>query len=158
NAYGHGLLLASRAFVDAGADWLSVDSLHESRDLRDAGIDVPLLVLGYVPPEQAPIAVGLGCRIVVYSRPQVDALALASRAANTTTPLHVKIETGTYRQGLEADEALALATHIDATDGVVLEGIATHFANVEDTTDHSFARKQLAAFNAMAERLQAAGI
>ena len=50
NAYGHGLRLCAEAFVDAGADWLGVNALFEARRLRELGIELPIYVMGYVPP------------------------------------------------------------------------------------------------------------
>lgn len=159
NAYGHGMRLAARVFVDAGAEWLVVDSLHEAAALRDAGIEHPLHIVGHVPPEDAAVCVALGCRPVVYEPAQVDALAQAARAAEVPTPvpLQLKLETGTYRQGLELADAMQLASHIENTDGVMLEGVSSHFANVEDTIHHDVARRQLDRFDEMVGALRSAG-
>lgn len=157
NAYGHGTLIAARAFVAAGADWLCVDSLDEAVVLRAAGIDVPVLVLGHVPVADAAEVVRLGVRLVVYNPESAEALSAAASAAGRTVPVHVKIETGNNRQGLLPDDALAFAARIARLPGLALEGASTHFADIEDTTDHDYARRQLAIFRAAVAALRAAG-
>ncbi len=159
NAYGHGLEIAARAFLDAGADWLCVNALYEARRLRDAGVQEPLYVMGVVPPEACAEALELDCEFVVYDPAVVQAAAdAARRLGQGPARLHLKLETGNNRQGLRDDEALALAQRIHGQDHVVLAGMATHFADVEDTTDHTFAREQRRIFGAFVERLADEGI
>ncbi|MBM4318630.1 MAG: alanine racemase [Deltaproteobacteria bacterium] len=159
NAYGHGLLLAARAFLDGGADWLTVNSLDEARLLRRHGIDAPVYVMGYVSVADLEEAVALQCRLVVYNHETVEQLGrvVARLAPGTHAHVHLKVETGNYRQGLELPDALALAGRIARTPGLELEGAATHFADIEDTTDHTYARQQLARFHEALTALAAAG-
>ena len=159
NAYGHGLEIAARAFLAAGADWLCVNALYEARRLRGLGLDVPIYVMGHVGPDGAREAVELGCDMVVYDSATVDAAAAAAgEIGRGPARLHLKLETGNNRQGLRDDPALDLARRIHAQDHAHLAGLATHFADVEDTTDHTFARQQRRAFRDFVERLGAAGI
>lgn len=156
NAYGHGTSIAAAAFLEAGADWLCTNDVGEAVALREAGVEAPLLVVGHVPPSHARDAAAIGARFVVYGRDQVDAAATAARHG-APVRLHVKVETGNNRQGLPPEEALALVRHIATTPGVVLEGASTHFADVEDTTDHSFAVAQLGVFRAFVDRCRSEG-
>jgi len=158
NAYGHGLLTASRVFLDGGADALCVNDLWEAARLRDEGIAAPIHVLGYVPPRQAADAVGLGVTLVVYDRDVLLALDAAGAAAGATVEVHVKLETGTNRQGVDLAGARLLAGCARGLSRVRVTGLATHFADIEDTTDHTFARRQLGEFGAAAEALRADGI
>lgn len=153
DGYGHGAVLAGRAFLAGGADWLCVHSLAEARALRAADIAAPVLVLGPVLLDDLAEAVALDLRMVVYNPETVDRLAALGLSAR----LHLKVETGNHRQGLPQDEALALAARIAATSGLTLEGVSSHFANIEDTTDHRYAREQLARFEAAVSALRAAG-
>jgi len=161
NAYGHGLAGASRAFVAAGADWLITNTVGEAVALRRARFDVPIYVTGYVSPAQAHLVAESQARVVVYDAEVVRALAAAGAAAGWVVPVHIKIETGNHRQGLEVGDALALAALVrslaETGGGVRLEGIATHFADVEDTTDHRFARLQRDRFEEAARAFEAAG-
>lgn len=158
DGYGHGLELAARAFLEGGADWLIVNALHEAEALRRAGIDAPLHVVGNVPVQQATRAVAAGVRMVVYDTDVVAAVAAAARAAGRVVPLHVKVETGNHRQGLELGAALALGRMITRLGGVELEGIATHYADIEDTTDHRFAMAQVARFEEAVRAFRAEGM
>ncbi len=153
DGYGHGLLPAARAFLAGGADWLCVHAVSEARALRAAGIGAPLHVLGPVLLDDLPEASALGLRVVVYNRETVERLA----SLGLPMRLHVKIETGNHRQGVPLPEALDLADRIAATPGLELEGASSHFANIEDTTDHRYARQQLAAFEEAVAALRAAG-
>ena len=71
--------------------------------------------------------------------------------------MHLKLETGTHRQGLEAEDAVALARMVAAEPGLLLEGISTHYADIEDTTDHGYAESQMARFTEGVERVATAG-
>jgi alanine racemase len=148
NAYGHGLVESAKVFLQAGASWLGVNSLLEARTLREAGLRAPIYIMGHVLPETFPELVTLGdCRLVVYRRDVLEALSReAVKAGRPPVPVHLKLETGNNRQGVGPEEALGLAAAAKALPGVVLEGISSHYADIEDTTDHSFARQQLAAF------------
>lgn len=157
NAYGHGVRIAWRAFVEGGATWLCVDSLHEAQELRDDGYTGNLFVMGHIPPTHAKTAVSLDVRCMVYDRRQIDALGEAANAASRPLRLVMKLETGTQRQGLTIEAALNLAHYIARFPYLVLEGTATHFANIEDTTDHSFAYEQLRIFNEYNDILTANG-
>jgi len=145
--YGHGLELAARAFVRGGADWLGVHAVGEAERLRRAGIDLPLLALGPASVAEARLAHDLQCDLTVGS-------LAALRAAAEAGPgrVHLKVETGVNRQGLVEDElpaALALlASHPDLR----LVGLSSHFADIEDTTDHRFARQQRDRFAAWCAR------
>ncbi len=154
NAYGHGLPEVAGIAAGAGADWFCVNSLAEGIALRDAGHDRPVLVMGYVPIAELAEVVGRKLRPVVYSEATVRELSRLARQHGATVPVHLKIEAGTHRQGVPGAEALALAERIDELPGVELEGAYTHFANIEDTTDHSFAEGQIAEFERLSAQLR----
>jgi len=160
NAYGHGLTLAARAFLDAGADWLGINALYEAAPLRNSGATVPLYAMGAVDPADVAEALSLGCQLVVFDAAMLDAViaAVEQRGDGPPAPLHLKLETGNNRQGLCEEQALALARRIHHHPALALAGLATHFADVEDTTDHTFARSQLDRFVAFDEQLAAEGI
>lgn len=158
NAYGHGLVLTARTFLEAGADWLCVNAVYEAAQLRAAGVTAPLYILGYVGPEEVEEALRLGCRMVLYNPEALEAAAPVARRLGVPARFHLKVETGNNRQGLLPEAALALARRVVATPGCELEGVATHFANVEDTTDHTYARLQMSRFADLCAQLEAEGI
>ncbi len=158
NAYGHGLVLASKAFAEAEADVLCINDLWEASILREAGLALPLHVVGRVTPEQATEAFGLGVSLVAYDRDLLDALDAAAAGSGRRIGVHLKLETGTNRQGVGLDEARLLVRHASGLRGVAVTAVTTHFADVEDTTDHAYARLQLASFKAGLAALRAEGL
>ncbi|NOR15187.1 MAG: alanine racemase [Candidatus Aminicenantes bacterium] len=158
NAYGHGMLETARMAVAGEADWLGVHSFEEGIALRDAGLLDPVLVVGYVPLASLEEAVRQDLRFVVYNRETVLQLEKICQKLDKQAYLHLKVETGTYRQGIEHKTLFALANDIQSSPCLVLEGLSSHFANIEDTTDHSYARFQLKNFQENLTLLDDAGI
>jgi alanine racemase len=143
NAYGHGLEAFAR--LVPSADWFGVNSLEEGLALRALGDTRPVIVLGHVPVARLRDAVDSDLSLTVFNRETVEALA---RLEGLPRParLHVKVETGTGRQGVLAADLEGFIRLVRATPNAVLEGLSTHFANIEDTTDHSYADAQFARF------------
>lgn len=154
NAYGHGLVEASQVFLKAGADWLIVDSVEEGVILREAGIDAPVLIAGYVPLADLDKVFDYDCRLVVYNKQTVKRLEQIAKKRKQTVRVHLKIETGTMRQGIKPQEVIPLVRGVKSK-YIEIEGAATHFANIEDVLEHDFAEKQLDTFKAMVELLKA---
>jgi alanine racemase len=154
NAYGHGALEVARIVTDEAVPWLCVNGLDEAIALRGAGFDGPMLVMGSIPLDRADEAVEHRLRVVVYSPETVDALAEAAGRLGSTVRVHLKVETGTHRQGAEKAAVPDLLERIRATGALRLEGVYTHYANIEDTTDHAFARGQIAAFESVCDLVE----
>jgi alanine racemase len=157
DGFGHGMVPCAREFVAAGADWLIVNFAYEAVKLREAGIDAPIYICGNVSAAQAPQVAATGARVVLYDADVALALAKAGQAIGHSVSVHLKIETGTHRQGLLPKDALKLAQLISQLEGIELEGIATHYADIEDTTDHRFALEQLAQLQAAHRQFKEAG-
>ena len=153
NAYGHGMQDVARLAVGAGADWLCVNNVDEGTALRDAGVAPPILVMGYVPLDALEAVVDRGLQPVVYNRETVARLGAIAAARGAVVRVHLKIETGTYRQGVLERDVPEFVRAIDATAGVELAGVTSHFANIEDTTNHDFAESQIATFSRVAEAM-----
>ncbi len=144
NAYGLGAEAISRAALQAGASGLAVSSAEEGRDLRQAGLNAPILVLGYVPTELASLAVENNLTLTVNSAEMALALAEAVRQFPRQAgrlPVHLKLDTGLHRYGLTPSEALTLARLIGGLAGLELQGLYTHFAT-GDEGDTSFVTEQ----------------
>ncbi len=159
NAYGHGLEIAARVFAEAGADALCVHDLWEAGRVRAAGLSLPVVVLGPLSPEQAAEAVALGgIEPTVVDATLVQALEGAGEASRAPTGVFLKFESGTNRQGVRLPEVLDLARRIASSRWVRLLGLSMHFADIEDTTDHTFARGQMARFLEAVEALRREGL
>ncbi len=159
NAYGHGIVISAKAFIRGGADWLCVHHVSEAVILREHQIDVPIYVFGPTGFDELDLIVKYDLRVVVYHLENIQKLEniAESMGRSERIKLHLKLETGNHRQGVEIDEALQLADVIKSSRFLILEGICSHFANVEDTTEHHYAKKQLDRFQEMAKILQAHG-
>jgi alanine racemase len=143
NAYGHGVA-AMRGLLPS-AEWFGVNSLEEGLELRGFGEKRPIILLGHVPLERLAEAVEADLSLTVYNTETLRAISSIKRPL-PPAKLHLKIETGTGRQGIMPDE---LPGFIDAARSVrraTIEGVSTHFANIEDTLNHAYAEKQLEIF------------
>jgi alanine racemase len=158
NAYGHGLREVAR-LVAPHVGFLAVQSLEEAVSLRDAGVRKPLLVLGYVPLAALHDAARAGFHLSVSNRATLAALARVGRRLGRRVPVHLELETGTHRLGVVPEDLPGLAAVLhDSRDALALAGVSTHFANIEDTTNHTYARAQLRAYRAGLECLASFGL
>jgi alanine racemase len=157
NAYGHGILETARIATDAEADWLCVNSIDEAIELRAAELSQRILVMGYVPLDRLEELVCHELRPVVYNLETVERLDALGKKLDKQVPLHLKIETGTHRQGILEGDVPVFADRIRAARGLVLEGLSTHFANIEDTTNHEYAEHQIETFDRVTEAFHKAG-
>ncbi len=104
-AYGHGAVEVSQRLLRLGADMLGVALVEEGRELRDAGIHAPVLVMGATFPEQAEAMVSLKLTPAVFSLAVAQALSEAAHRRRTTINMHVKIDTGMGRIGIAPEDA-----------------------------------------------------
>jgi alanine racemase len=142
--YGHGAVAAARAALAGGATWLAVAAAAEARELRAAGIDARLLVMGALDPEELAVALDADADVVAWSEELLAALPAGAR-------VHVKLDTGMGRLGTRDP---ALATRLAESAGDRLAGLMTHFATADERGD-SFMDEQLARFRDWAEPLRA---
>jgi len=156
NAYGHGLIEVAKIAVNSGADWIGVDSIDEGIRLRKAGINTPVLILGYTLLSRLDDIVKYKLSQTVYNKETI--YRLGDLNTKEKIKVHLKVETGTSRQGLEKEELLELATIIKKYSHIEIEGVHTHYANIEDTTDHSYAQQQLQRFKDAVEFLEKNGV
>ncbi len=157
NAYGHGLSLVTRLAAAGGVDILGVHQLDEAAAVRMSGWTGPILVLGYVPRARLKYGVELAVEHTVFSKETIDALDEIGRTRPHSIPCHLKLETGLHRQGITEEELPKFLERFHQAKGLRLVGVSTHFANIEDTTDRSFARYQLERFQRMSDMVRANG-
>lgn len=127
NAYGHGAVPVSRTLVEEGARWLAVSNVAEGLELRRAGIDVRILVMGGVLPDQRQALLDGHLTPVVHSLEELREWDAIGRIFDA----HLKIDTGMARLGMR-EEPGAIVTAIAASKHVHVEGLLSHFASPED--------------------------
>lgn len=158
NAYGHGLVEVAKIAVSSRVNWLGVDSIDEALKLRKAGIDAPILILGYTLLSKLKEVIKYDLRQVVYNKETIVELVKQATKQKKKIKIHLKVETGTLRQGLRKEELLELARFIKKHSQIQIEGIYTHYANIEDTTDYGYAQLQLKRFKQAVDLLEKNGI
>jgi alanine racemase len=148
DGYGHGARACATAALSAGAAWLAVATVVEATELRDAGIEAPILIMGALR-DRAEIewAIELQADIVLWRERSV---ALASEAAvqiDGLARVHVKLDTGMGRLGTrDLAEASRVVAAAAVAPGVRLAGVMTHFATADLPDDDGFFERQLAVF------------
>lgn len=157
NAYGHGIVPIAKKAEAVGVDYLGVVCLYEARQLRNAGITLPILLLNYTDEESIADAVTLDLRITVMDEAVLKAVSREAQKQHKTVNIHVKVDSGMHRLGLLPKEALAFITMIKAYPTVILEGIFTHFAT-SDEESLDFTNEQLAQFTQVIDTLKSEGI
>jgi len=141
NAYGHGAVMVANAALQAGASGLCVITADEGEELRRAGIEARIVVLGYSPPGVAEQLVEFRLTPSVHDMDTARALSRAATAQNRIQPVHVEVETGLNRHGVMVDQLVEFAASLRALPGLQVEALFTHFAAAEEG-DKSFTRGQ----------------
>jgi alanine racemase len=157
NAYGHGLETVA-PIVAGRADWLGVNCVNEALALTRLDVRKPIAILGHTPLDQIEQVVRNGYRQVLYRLDVARALSEWAARLETTAYAHLKVETGTNRQGVAPTEIESFVREVERLPAVEVEGIYTHFANIEDTLDPEFARSQSRRFQEALSTVQRAGV
>jgi alanine racemase len=142
DGYGHGAVPSARAALAGGASWLAVATAVEAAELRKAGIDAPILVMGAISAEELDVAIAARADLVAWSE---EFVAAVSAAARTPVGMHVKLDTGMGRLGTrDLTQATRVAQAVSDGSPTQLVGAMTHFATADG--DLEFVAAQLAAF------------
>jgi len=158
NGYGHGLPEMIQLLKEEKIGYIAVHSLEEATLARKHGWEGNILVLGYIQIQDLDSVLELRLEATVYNIETVEALGKAALNFRKKVDIHLKIETGTNRQGVEADKIESFISTIKQYDFLNLKGVSTHFANIEDTTDHTYATYQLEEFNRIVSMIYKLGI
>ncbi|MCP4623443.1 MAG: alanine racemase [bacterium] len=170
NAYGHGAVKIAQTAVAHGVDALGVARIEEGVELRQAGLDVPILIMGYTPSSLAARLIDHALTQTVYTLDTARALSAAAQRLGQTLKVHLKVDTGMGRLGLIPDSGRSSSSGIPASGraleevlqihqlpGLKLAGIFTHFASA-DSADKTFAHQQLNRFTRFLAELENAGV
>ncbi len=156
NAYGHGAVEVAGAAALAGADYLGVAFLDEALQLREAGIETPILVLGFTPKEGLEIARDRDVTIALYREDIMEAIA-ALPPSERRLKAHVKIDSGMGRLGvLPGEPAERFLDRAFATPGLEIEGLFTHYARA-DETDKAYTMMQAERFASVVSYAERSG-
>lgn len=170
NGYGHGAVNVAKKALESGAHWLGVARLSEAVELRENGIDAPILVFGYIHPQQLDRVLDLDLVVTVYGFAMAKELSYGARALNKTIKTHLKVDTGMGRVGLIIEKtdkdlaqkkapnhALKEIEKIVKLPCIDLKGIYTHFA-AADSQDKTYTRRQIDSFASLVDGLKKKGV
>lgn len=132
NAYGHGTIPVALAAIEAGASWCGVARFSEALELRSANIDCPILLLGYTPREQYEDMIVNQVSMTIWDPEQISWLSASADRAGQPARVHIKVDTGMSRLGVQPEEVLDLALIAANTSNVQFEGIYSHFARADE--------------------------
>ena len=164
DCYGHGYEYTAQQMQESGADWFAVSNLAEALQMRKAGIDRPVLILGYTPPDKVRELVYNDISQAVYSLSYARALSENAALYGVTVNAHIKVDTGMSRIGFLYHDSVEDYPVIDEIEkvcslpGINPEGIFTHFSSADCADGELFTRLQYDLFLSACDRLAARGI
>ncbi len=151
NAYGHGLIPIAKAAVQAKVDYLAVSCLQEGAELRDAGIKIPVLVLGAIHEEQISQLLDYELEFTLSSLYKAKMTAEKCVKLQQKAKVHLEIDTGMQRTGVRPDTAINLLNYLYETKCFDVVGLYSHLATSDDP-DNEFAIEQINTFQNFIER------
>lgn len=161
DAYGHGAVPIARELERLGIDYLGVANIYEAASLRDAGITVPMLILGYTPVELTDEILRMNVTQTVQSLAHAERYSAAAVRIGKTLKIHIKLDTGMSRCGIvcagNEDAAVEEVLKICRLPSLEVEGIFTHFATSE-AEDERYAQAQYALFSSILDKIRILGV
>ncbi|MDD4893702.1 MAG: alanine racemase [Candidatus Omnitrophica bacterium] len=156
DAYGHGLIPISKKLVSCGVDYLGVASIDEGIKLREAGINVPVLILGLILKKDIQPLFKYRLTATVCDEELARALNNKAKLSGAPISVHIKVDTGMGRIGVLHQDAHKLLRKIHKLKFINIEGIFTHFAFADMNRD--FTLYQIDLFNRLIDKLGKEGI
>ena len=157
NGYGHGALAVANIALGQGAGRLLVSNLDEAAELRDAGIDAPILLMGERMESELPACLALKLTLAIGEPSVAEAANRLAVSLGRALQVHLKIDTGMGRYGVRWSEALGLVEAVSTMPGLRLEGLFSHFP-MSDELDKSFALEQVGRFRGLLGELDRVGV
>lgn len=157
DGYGHGAVALATALKDK-VDAYGVAIIEEGIELRRAGFEKPILILGFTPHEQYEDLVKYDIMQTVFQYDMAKRLSDIAVSLGKQAKVHIKVDTGMTRIGFkDTDESIQIIKEINKLPNIVIDGLFTHFA-CADEADKTSARKQFSRYLAFADKLEKEGI
>jgi len=158
DGYGHGAVELTGVLLENGVKWFAVAVLDEAIELRNAGIDNPILILGYTPYNMAEALVSNNISQACFSYELAKAMSDAAVKLGKTAKVHIALDTGMGRVGfLPTEESADIVKNISKLPSLKIEGLFTHFA-VADETDKGYTYGQYEKYNSFVKMLDIRGV
>jgi alanine racemase len=147
DAYGHGAAACAKKFETEGIDWLGVALPEEGLELRENGIQTPILCLGSFWKGQESILLENNLTPVIYQREAAEIFNRAASLKNLKAKIHVKIDTGMGRIGVRFNEVKEFLEVLKPLKHLQIEGLMTHFASADNLSENDFTDIQMMRFD-----------
>lgn len=157
DGYGHGASEVAAAALRGGASWLAVARSEEALELRAEGLETPILVLGLAPAQCLSDLISADVSMAVWSSAQAAEAAETASKMDHKARLHLKVDTGMSRLGVQGDDALRMARVLAASEAIRFEGVFSHYARA-DEPEQGATDQQRAAFKGLLEAMSAAAL
>lgn len=152
NAYGHGVIEVSKILIESGVDMLGVATLSEALELRNSGINFPIIVLTPGFDDEAFLIVKNNIIQSICTIEMAKSLSNAAKKLNKKAFVHIKVDTGMGRLGILSEGAVNFIKEILKLNSIKIHGIFTHLADA-DKTDKNYARAQIKKFKSLIDGL-----
>lgn len=154
DAYGHGALDVVPVLLKNGADRLAVAVITEAIELREAGINVPILILGYTPISFADDIINYDIEQTVFDLNYAKELSKAALRLGKKAKIHISLDTGMGRIGfIPNEESINAIEEISKLDGIEIKGMFTHFSTA-DEADKNYTREQFEKYKWTVDQLE----
>jgi len=154
DAYGHGAVECARVALQSGAHGLCVALVQEGIELRQAGINAPILIMSEQPEEQFRDIISYGLIATLYNESTIVRFARMASELEIMASVHVKVDSGMHRVGVQPDNAVRVASLVAESQWLTLDGMFTHLATA-DVADTQFAQQQVSIFTRAVEQVRA---
>ena len=155
DAYGHGAVRLAKEYEALGADWLALSNIEEAMQIRRAGVMLPMLILGYTPPQAAALLAENNISQCAYSLSYCRLLSEYAQKSGVCVKIHIKIDTGMGRFGFLPEQIEEIAS-LFALEGLEVSGIFSHLHSA--FLPNETAKEQLASFETVTTALAEKGI
>jgi len=146
NAYGHGLPEVVRTLDRNRVKHFGVDSIEEAIAVRKILPNATIIVLGFIPDEQLSLVIDNDIQPVLYDIEQIRLLEMEAAKQGRKSSFHIKIETGTARQGIFPENLESFVREVKGLKNIDIVGLSTHFAKAEDLSGTPFTDRQIELF------------
>jgi alanine racemase len=153
DAYGHGAVEISKTLSKNGVDMFGIADLEEGIELRENNINVPMLLLNPILPEQTDEVVKHSLGITVYDLDVARKMSAIAKRSHCSIKVHVEVDTGMGGTGAHPDKVLSLIKSLSLIENLTIEGIFTHFHSC-DEKDKSFTHEQIKIFKKTLKQLE----
>lgn len=157
DGYGHGAVPVARAALAGGANWLAVALVEEGLELRQAGIDAPILLLSEPPVAAIPFLLEADLTPTVYRAPFIATLDAAGHARGEPVDVHLKADTGMARVGVPESDWAERLEQVAVATGIRVTGVQTHLARA-DEPDATTTEQQMTALDRFLDQAAKLGI